>query len=822
MEICMSSYPAIAPSQPALLPAQHSNASLQSSLAPAPASPADEIANVALDIIKDLTFFDFKALAAQQKNNFRILQEGGLEVVLNLLNLGEGDPKEYHERLGIATSICPVKYEAYLRLEWIKELLKLKKPENTQKAKELFFAGDYSKLDKDIYTLAFVFRGFFWCRADNVETFRAFCSAFKDTKEPLKKRIGELAEKALQQLDPSVHIKALKLHSEDFLALSSVVGSPKKEIYFDWQVKILNEYQKETISEPYTHEKLKKWRNWKKIFDNINKLFAKTEKRKVCFGELNYEGWLFSKNLQMNRWGSMSGLQVLETAGITYGNLQALHELGKAFIYGCDFMGLDSAYDTSKGLNHLKTAANRGYAPAQFTLGQCCRLGIYGVEQSNVYAASWYQKVIATDPSHAEAHWELACLYWNGKGAAPYQLNASILIAKAADLGEKSALEYVAKNKKYFELVKSAEAGNREAQFSLAYEYFDPQNPKESFVDRNYDIAFSLYEKAAKQGHAVAQNNLAVLLIKNNREKEALEWYHKAAAIGTSPVPLNNLAIKYWYGFGVNRDQVKAVELFSQAAKLDHARAKGHFSQQKGRCDIVKSAQEGDAKSQYELGKIFDPMESYEIDPSENRDDGFKKEESVALVWYEKAANQGMIAAIAKIVLRYNDARCRIPLQDVEKDFSWLQKLVAEKHSLGLFEIGHSFWNGLGTKRDFEQAIESYKKSAAQGCAAAVTYCKKYQEHFEKILAGLKGNPDLQYEISQWFDPDCGEPLVFKADKSAAMFWLEKAADQGHYQAINCLSRYYMYGLGVPADGRKGGYYFDKLVQLSVDKAKAK
>ena len=56
--------------------------------------------------------------------------------------------------------------------------------------------------------------------------------------------------------------------------------------------------------------------------------------------------------------------------------------------------------DQVKRMEYLKKAAQQGYAPAQYKLGDCYACG-YGVEEDNVQAAQWYQK--AAEQGHAEA-----------------------------------------------------------------------------------------------------------------------------------------------------------------------------------------------------------------------------------------------------------------------------------------------------------------------------------------------------------------------------------------------------------------------------------
>lgn len=79
------------------------------------------------------------------------------------------------------------------------------------------------------------------------------------------------------------------------------------------------------------------------------------------------------------------------------------------------------------------------------------------------------------------------------------------------------------------------------------------------------------YEKAARQGNASAQYNLAQLYttLKNSDEQayvKAKYWYEKAIAGGIDDA-YNNLASLYMQGLGTKQDKNKAFELFKMGAK---------------------------------------------------------------------------------------------------------------------------------------------------------------------------------------------------------------------------------------------------------------
>ncbi len=84
----------------------------------------------------------------------------------------------------------------------------------------------------------------------------------------------------------------------------------------------------------------------------------------------------------------------------------------------------------------LKSAADQGYADAQYNLGVCYENG-KGVPQSYEEAVKWYR--LAADQGHAGAQYNLGVCYENGFGIPQSDDEAVKLYKKAADQGDKEA-----------------------------------------------------------------------------------------------------------------------------------------------------------------------------------------------------------------------------------------------------------------------------------------------------------------------------------------------------------------------------------------------
>ncbi len=118
-----------------------------------------------------------------------------------------------------------------------------------------------------------------------------------------------------------------------------------------------------------------------------------------------------------------------------------------------------------------------------------------------------------------------------------------------------------------------AKEGHPKAQFNVGLIYANGKG-----VNKDSYQAMVWYKKAAKQGNAAAQYNLAKLISQrpDKEDPRALErikyWYEKAAEGGQKEA-INNLALLYLKGKGVEKNELKAFELFKKAAKMGDSAA---------------------------------------------------------------------------------------------------------------------------------------------------------------------------------------------------------------------------------------------------------
>jgi len=101
--------------------------------------------------------------------------------------------------------------------------------------------------------------------------------------------------------------------------------------------------------------------------------------------------------------------------------------------------------------------------------------------------------------------------------------------------------------------------------------------------EQNVEKGTTLLQKAAEQGHADAQFQLGIQYFNGNDfiakdQAEAVKWFHKAA-IQEHLRSYRWLGECYAYGFGANKDKVKAIEWLQRAHKQHDEIATGLLRQ---------------------------------------------------------------------------------------------------------------------------------------------------------------------------------------------------------------------------------------------------
>ncbi len=131
-------------------------------------------------------------------------------------------------------------------------------------------------------------------------------------------------------------------------------------------------------------------------------------------------------------------------------------------------------------------------------------------------------------------------------------------------------------------------------------------------------------------------------------------------------------------------------------------------------------------------------------------------------------------------------------------------------NSKAQFDIGSMYQNGRGVSPNRSEAIEWYKKAAAQNNEMAVSRLQLLQaneERFRKELASAgNGDKESQYKLGVMYTEGIGTNI----DLAKAAEAFEQSADQGHVKAEYKLGLAYYEGTGVNPDSNTAYRWFKK------------
>ena len=210
----------------------------------------------------------------------------------------------------------------------------------------------------------------------------------------------------------------------------------------------------------------------------------------------------------------------------------------------------------------------------------------------------------------------------------------------------------------------------------------------------------------------------------------------RAMASRGSSVALNEMGVRYEFGRGVARDEVKAARLFRLAAD------------------------QGNADAQFNLGRMY-----------KSGSDGIAQDDTEACRLYRLAANQGHARA------QFSLGRMCEHGRGVPQDYAEavrLYRLAADQGNAGAqLNLALMYENGQGVVRDEAEATKFYRLAASQGIAHA------------------------QFRLGRMYRS--GSDSVAQDEAQACMLY-RLAADQGHARAQCNLGWMYEHGRGVPQD----------------------
>ena len=260
--------------------------------------------------------------------------------------------------------------------------------------------------------------------------------------------------------------------------------------------------------------------------------------------------------------------------------------------------------------------------------------------------------------------------------------------------------------------------------------------------------------------------------------------------------------------------------------------------------ELIKKANEGDAKSQYELANCYldgDGVKRNEYNAAlyarmsadQNYPEGMhlfgyllfngtgvSQNQAEATEWWLKAAEQGYAKAQYNLALCYGKGEG--VEQSYEKAAEWWLKAAEQGDVDAQFNLGACYENGKGVEQSYEKAAEWYRKAAEQGYDVAqnnLAFCYEngegVEQNYEKaaewwLKAAEQGYANAQYNLGVCYSNGYGVEQNYEK----AVMWYSKAAEQGDDLAQNNLGGCYYNGYGVEQNYEKAIMWYSKAAEL--------
>jgi TPR repeat protein len=267
---------------------------------------------------------------------------------------------------------------------------------------------------------------------------------------------------------------------------------------------------------------------------------------------------------------------------------------------------------------------------------------------------------------------------------------------------------------------KSADTGTPDAGYLAIIQSENPK--KRSDLD---SLKKRKKEKVIGTGIADAEKyyQKGKALYKDKQYKEAVKWFRKAAEQGYAKAQ-SNLAHMYEYGKGIEKDYQEALRLMRLAAEQGLARAEAQvgsmFERGKGLEKDYReaakwyrlAAEQGDIYAQTNLGLLYEYGRGLEKDPRE------------AAKWYRLAAEKGLAVAQSNLAKAYYYGR------GVNKDRSeaarWFKKSADQGFEKAIYYLAWMYDHGEGgLPRDPDKAVRFYREAARKGHKSSQDELKK-------------------------------------------------------------------------------------------------
>ena len=123
-------------------------------------------------------------------------------------------------------------------------------------------------------------------------------------------------------------------------------------------------------------------------------------------------------------------------------------------------------------------------------------------------------------------------------------------------------------------------------------------------------------------------------------------------------------------------------------------------------------AYSGDKEAQFKLGALYSSGES-----------GVIQDDTQAIYWYKKAAEQGHDSAQYNLGHKYLEGKG--VEKDITKAIAWWKKAAEQQHELAQFNLGRAYYLGIGTQKDEKKSRHWFTQAANNGEVRSIAIIKK-------------------------------------------------------------------------------------------------
>ena len=256
-------------------------------------------------------------------------------------------------------------------------------------------------------------------------------------------------------------------------------------------------------------------------------------------------------------------------------------------------------------------------------------------------------------------------------------------------------------------------------------------------------------------------------------------------------------AIRLYVPINGRGDYTRARRLFEQAAQSGHPLAvtwlarchvdgRAGFPENKERAqrlaqgaihDIRRLAGDGDREAVFLLASAY--HEGLAV----------AKDETLAVSWYRKAADQGHAIAQDNLGMMYFIGKG--VAQNYSEALRWFRKAAGQGSAIAQYRLGEMYGNGYGVAQDSSEAVRWFRKAADQDFA------------FGQLGLGMA------YEYGRGVAQDYNE----------AVRWYRKAANQGERYGQYQLAEMYLMGFGVTHNVHEAVRWYRQAAERGVAEA---